>query len=183
VGQVAERHLRPVGQGFKAAYEGTSDEYDESRFYVRSVNKHDHRAETRVSMPPELYSQITHLIASGELGGTPITSYQAFMRDAAVHNLHRIARVKGSAILQELANRQRALARIEQAAEEAAGLAKIVQECDERLNAACKAGDAHHVATLIEMYEGIAAETREPYSLDIEDSLRDARRWLRARGT
>lgn len=182
--RVAQRHLT-VARDDDGQYDpwggvDSKDEYDADAFYVDSTNKHDHTAQTRVPMRPDIYAEITRLIASGELGGTPIRSYQAFMRDAAYHNLYRVSRIIKSGSLEEFADMQRRLAQIDGLAQQAETLRKIVSEADERINVACKAGDKLHVEQMLEMYEPMCDKIREPYATELGDTLHDARRWLKA---
>jgi len=182
--RVGERHLRSVVGGAAIDPWGgvdSTDEYDVDGFYVRSVNKHDHTAQTRVPMHPEVYAEITRLIASGDLAGTPINSYQAFMRDAAVHNMHRLARILKDGRLEEFAAMQRRLAEADALASGAEMLRKLVSEADERLNHATKSGDRVHVEQMLELYEPMCEVIREPYGSELEEVLRDARSWLRAK--
>lgn len=176
-------HLRAVGAGrFSGAYEGTGDQgYDEDGFYVRSTNEHDHTRETRVAMPPNVKAQIDDLLASGVLAGTPIKSYQSFMRDASVHNLHRLARITGSPELAALARQQRELAVIDQHAEESKRLRSIIVNAGQYLGAAIREGDTFLVRQHVAAYEEVLLSMREPYGSELDEELKDARRWLRAR--
>lgn len=180
--RVGGRHLRVAGANTDpwGGIDG-ADEYDPDAFYVRSINKHDHTASTRVPMHPEVYAEICRMLASGELAGTPINSYQAFVRDAVVHNMHRIARLTKNQKLEEFATMQRILAVSDQIAAEAEQLRHLVTDADERLNIATKTGDVRFVETLLDLYEPAIATLHEPYASELEDACKDARSWLRAK--
>lgn len=158
-----------------------TEEYDPEGFYVRSVNKHDHTTQTRVPMHPEVYSKITTMLAQGELLGTPITSYQAFMRDAAVHNMHRIAALTKNGALAEFAALQMHRARADQIAARHDELRKTVEEADERLDIAIKTNNTGYVGQLLDSYEPMIATLSEPYAGELETACKDARTWLRAK--
>lgn len=180
--RVGRPHLRIAGKNDDpwGGIDG-AEEYDPDGFYVRSLNKHDHSMSTRVPMHPEVYAEISRMLASGELAGTPITSYGAFMRDAAVHEMHRIARLTKNNRLEEFATMQRILATSDQIAAEAEQFRKLITEADERLNLATKTGDKRFVEVLLDLYEPAVAMLHEPYASELEDACKDARSWLRAK--
>jgi hypothetical protein len=175
------RHLHVAGVSDPWGGIDGKDEYDPEGFYVKSLNKHDHTAQTRVPMDPDVYSEINRLVASGDLAGTPIKSYQAFMRDAAVHNMHRIARLLRDERLAEFARIQRLLAQTDQLTVLAETLRKTVTDADDRLNIATKSGDVHLVTSLLEVYEPLSNQLRAPYGEELEEVCKDARSWLRAK--
>ena len=175
------RHLRVANDGDPWGGVDGRDEYDPDGFYVRSLNAHDHVAETRVKMHPDVYAQISQMVSSGDLGGTPINSYAAFMRDAAVHNLHRLARILKDERIEEFARMQRILAQSDQLVVLAENLRKTVSEADDRLNNATKSGDVQLVRQLLEIYEPVSLQLREPYGSELEEICKDARSWLRAK--
>lgn len=179
--RVGGRHLRVASDGDPWGGVDGRDEYDPDGFYVRSINAHDHVAETRVKMHPDVYSEISQLVSSGDLGGTPINSYAAFMRDAAVHNLHRLARVLKDGRIEQFAALQRVLAQTDQLMVLAENLRKTVNEADDRLSTATKSGDVLLVRQLLEIYEPVAPQLREPYGAELEEICKDARSWLRAK--
>ncbi len=121
------------------------------------------------------------MVANGDLGGTPITSFQAFVRDACVHNLHRLARVLRNDDMAGFAEMQRRLARVDALAGEAEQLRKMVTEADERINNAIKIADRIYLEQLLDLYEPMCERIRDPYGAELEDTLSDARTWLRAK--
>lgn len=174
--RVNDRHLHVVDPWGGV---DSSDQYDAEAFYVRSVNKHDHTAQTRVSVHPDTYAEITNLLASGDLGGTPINSYAAFVRDALVHNMHRIGTLLNNPRMVEFAAMQRMLASIDQMDAGVELLRKMVGEADGRLEAATRANDVEHVEQLIEKYEPMVDQIRDPYATQLETALKGARSWLK----
>lgn len=176
--RVNDRHLHVVDPWGGV---DSSNAYDPDGFSVISVNKHDHAAPTRVAMNPDVYAEITNLIASGDLRGTPITSYAAFMRDAAVHNLERVGRILNNPGMLEFAAMQRTLAKIDQLQAGAERLRKMVSEADSRLNESTRLNDVEFTTQLVESYEPMIEQIREPYATDLERTVKGARSWLSAK--
>lgn len=154
------------------------DDYDPTEFYVRASNHHDHSDNRRMRLDPDITAQVERLIASGDLGGTPITSFNDFVRDAVVHGLHRIAGLVHDQHFTEAAADARRLARADTLVREQMQKAKIVTDCRDAFEGAQRARDKEVVLGLLELYEPMIERLRQPYAGQLEEVLKSAQRWL-----
>lgn len=154
------------------------DDYDPTEFYVRATNHHDHSDNRRMRFDPEITAQVERIIASGDLGGTPISSFNDFARDAIVHGLHRIAGLIQDEHFTEAAADARRLAKADGLVREQQMKAKLVATCRDSFDGAMQARDRAVVVSLLDIYEPMIERLREPYAGQMEDVLKMARRWM-----
>lgn len=173
-------HLQPVGD-MPASFEGTAstDSYNPDGFYVRSVDGHGHSDWVKERAHPTVTAEIRRLIATGELGGTPINSMGAFMRDALYHECVRIKKLVSDDAFHEFVETQRQLARADAINADRASKVEMIERAKGGLDNAINVGDVSNVLELVELYEGLIDGLREPYRAMLEGELKDARAWLK----
>jgi len=154
------------------------DQYDPNGFYVKATNHHDHSAQRRVDMDPDVVAQVEKLIASGALVGTPIDGMGAFIRDAMYHNIERLRKIVTdpihSARLQAVADDYRRLAHADSITRDVESKRQIVQGAREALDGAFSAKDERMVGELLDLYEPMVERLREPYDAQLDEILKAA---------
>lgn len=176
--------LRSV-DGPGSSYQGTAetgDDYDPHAFYVFSVDKQGHNTELRLKLKPDVVAEISTLIASGALGGTPITSIGAFIRDAIVHRMHTIGVLVHDEYFLRAAEDQRRLAQVDMLAWERDAKLKIIENARRQVEQGIQGRDLQHVKELVQLYEPLVSRLRDPYAGQLEDCLKQARRWMQEQG-
>ena len=167
-------HLR-VANG-KNPFKGVdSKEYDPDGFYVSAQDHNGHTAQTRVTLHPDTKAQIDVLLATGKLAGTPINTYQALMRDAAVHGLHRIGRVLRDPDIIAVAERQMMLAKADMMADEIERLTRVVNDAKQRFDLVRAERDKAGLADFLDIYEAVLPTLRDPFRTRLVRVLDEAR--------
>ena len=171
-------HLRLIGP--RDSFAGSvGDEYDPDAIYVRSVDTHGHSTSTRVNFHPDTAAEISRIIASGALAGTPLDSLSACVRDAMVHWLHKMAVKINDPVLMQAAQMERHIAILDSIAREQGSKTAVVANARSYLDNAMSAGDALTVERLVDAYDKLADGYDEPYAGQIKQCLTSARSWLK----
>lgn len=174
----APRRLRAVDSN---AWRGAEDDYDPNAFYVRSCDNKVRGDSTysKIRFPSEVVAAVSRLISTGQLAGTPIDSWAAFVRDAVVHRMYEVSRMVDDEMFTEEARRQRHLAEAEGWKRESETLSAIVTEAEEGFANARKSGDYEYARRLLSTFERVVDTMREPYQTQLETHMRAAREWVK----
>lgn len=112
--------------------------YDRDRFYTASRNKKGFGTTVRVLLPPELLAQIGLMTQSNSF---PELRTQAdFLRDAIVHNLHRLAEIAkrkdyyDSELYMQAASREHVRAQIDMIANRSEDLDLMIKKCRDAIH-------------------------------------------------
>ncbi len=161
-----------------AGVRSTGDNYDPTEFYVEGRDRHGHDDNRRVRLNPTITAEVSRLIASGALAGTPIGNVNDFIRDAMVHRMHFIAQMVKDQHFTEAAEDARRLARADSMVREQKAKAKIIQDADDSFEMSAVAQDWEVVQSLLDLYEPMVERLRAPYSGQLEVILKRARQRL-----
>ena len=176
------RRLRAVNESRHSSFDGVAgDDYDPHAFYVRSIDPHGHTIRPRVSIHPDVYAEISRLLASGALIGTPIHVFGDFVRDAITHRMHTLGEQLNDPKLMEAAQTERRIATIDEIVREREGKARLIKDAREALDKGIALEDAINVELMVETYESLIESLRDPYASQLERLVKDARRWLRGK--
>ena len=156
------------------------DDYDPDAFYVRSCDNkvRGDSAFAKIRMPAEVYGAIRTLIASGALGNTPINTFEAFARDALVHQMRRISLMVDDETFAEQAKLQRYLAMADSHRAESDTWTATIQGADEGFASAKKTGDRELARRLLATYEVVVEGARDPYKKQLIALMKVARQWV-----
>lgn len=169
-------HLRVVGGG--TSWAGRPTGYDPEGFYVEAMGKDKAAATLYVRVPLHILTELEHLIASGELKTTPIKSKQEFIRDALVHNMHRINGMVDNGRFSQAVDNARRTAQ----ADVMDRMYATWRETPEKLKQSF--ANAQHdesvgmAEDILGIYEPMVDSLPAPYSEQIEAVLKDVRKWI-----
>lgn len=143
-------------------------DYDPDEFYIRSTNKHDHRAQQRVHFPPAIQAALQEVINSREW---PIyRNAHDFIRDAVVHRLHYLkARGWQNPVVEELLQVERAQGILETANVLDAKRKELLDDAIATINALKLSGDNDMLTQTLEQLDHVADSLSPPW----DDKLRD----------
>lgn len=156
---------------------GKRGKYDPMKVYTTSTNRHDHRTQMRVNMPPDMLRAITMLASMVPQFGSPA----GVVRDAIVHSLQHWAQRLDGFIDAEVVNAinfttmNTVLASMKEAIEERR---RVVSEIDELLDTAMKDGDHASVEVICDIQEAMAEHTAEPNRTRMLETVARGRGWL-----
>lgn len=160
-----------------AAGGGRKGKYDPMKVYTTSTNRHDHRTQMRVNMPPDMLRAINMLASMVPQFGSPA----GVVRDAVVHSLQHWAQRLDGFIDAEVvgainfATMNTVLATMKESIEERR---RMVSEIDDLLDAAMKDGDAKSVEVICDIQEALAEQTDEPNATRMRETVGRGRTWL-----
>lgn len=138
-----------------------TQKYSEDHFYTRSTNKHDHSAEGRFRLPPQVYGRIQELIDSKHFPRYRSTS--DFFRDAAIHRLVYLNGLVGNGDTTKALTLEMRLCRVEQTGIEMESIEGLIDRHQEQLEKAAKVRDQRRLSRLIGFLEDDLETLEEPY--------------------
>lgn len=184
VGMYVERwwcvaELRVVGQ--RSSWDGEPTGYDLDGFYVEAMDKDKQAATLYARVPQHLLKEIENVIASGDLRSTPIKSKSDFIRDALVHNMHRIGRLVDSQLLKEASEGARRLAEVDALEWKHSEWRDMPERAKKVFSDAQRDGSIDMAQGIVRIFEPSIETIPEPYAAELEAVLRDVRSWLAKR--
>lgn len=153
------------------------DDYDPHRFYVEATNKHDHSVNTRLRLNPIIVAEVQRALQSGAFIGTEIGSLGDSIRDSMHHRMKFLAGMIDDGHFAAAAEDARRLAVADSIVRDQQTKTKIIADARDAFDGAIAARDRVVVNQLIELYEPMTDRLRDPYTTQLEEILKAARRW------
>lgn len=156
---------------------GSGGRYDPMKVYTSSTNRHDHRDQIRLNMPPDMLRAVRMIVGMVPQFG----SEQGFMRDAILHSLQHWAKRLDGFIDVEVVNSinfatmNSVIGAMRDTLEERR---RVIAEVDELLDMAIRDGDAGTVDLICDVHEVIAGQTPEPNRSKMLETVARGRRWV-----
>lgn len=151
--------------------------YSADRFYTRSTNKHDHSAEGKFRLPPQIQAQIAQIVESKRY--PQLRSIQDFYRDSVIHRLHYLNEQIGDDRLDKQLSLEMRACRVDEMRREVEDLKDIIDNHTNNLELAMSMKDGQAISDSLALLEDDLPAVREPYRAMLKDLAKRYRRELK----
>lgn len=175
---VVYRKLRAVGESEVSSWLGTSNEYDPDKLYVESRDRDKESATLYTKIPGHVMAELERLLAGGQLSGTPLQTKHDIVRDALVHEMHKLVDMVHDQRFAKAAETARQDAQADTMRRIYARYREIPQRVREMFLEAQGDGSVEMADELVGIYEPMIDSIPEPFAGKLEAELKQVRTWL-----
>ena len=174
------RKLRPVDPDGIDPFSGADNAYDPDKFYVEACDRTGKAESTtkQLKIPAYMATEISRLIASGNLGGTPIQHFNDAVRDALVHWMHKISVQVEAGKFTESAERARLSGELDAIEVVVEGYRTDVQRVRDISAMAMGDGSIAIAQQLVDAYGPILERLPKPWYDQMAETLATLEKWI-----